>query len=600
MPIGYGTNIDALRAVRLSGKSGQQLGETYNQLSSGLRINRTSVDPAGQAVANVLGVNARVLSRARLNIDDGISQLSATDGAYQTTSDLLFRMQELAEQSANGALSASQRNSLDAEFSQLRSELQRLQEGAQFNGNRIARGGPTARAATQFKTTAGETAISNDGRIATYLDGTNLRQRDLVTGETRTIASNISLFSADATGTTVAYVSGDAASVYTYDRTTGASTNRFSANSISAVELSADGSTVAVLASESFHDDGSGTSLGDDGYLHLSSYTLAGGILRGDRLQHQFVDGVEYLTISPDGSQVALKGSNDAVGTSDTFIFLASDPKSIHYQLNSGYQEAIIGFDTSNRLYLTTTENLGSVNSSGKSNVLRTSDGTSFENLTRLTTGNGVEAAFMTDSGTSFAFLAATNPTGENTTGVRQLFKQSLTGDVRQLTNRSSALATSITLSGDGFTVIDSDGSTTSLIDVRPEYTTTVSTGTGARGTISTGAMSLDGIARGLNDLDISTANGGRSALDSLRNSLNQLTLARSSVGAGLSRLESARRVTDGAFTQTDTARARITDVDIADAVAQSTRLEILRDTQAAVLAQASRLMPQIALSLLQ
>ncbi len=595
MPIGYGQNIDALRAVRLSGKSSAQLGDHYQQLSSGLRINRTAVDPAGQALSNVLGVNARVLGRARLNIDDGISQLSTVDGTYQSTTDLLARMEELANQAANGSFTTAQRGALSKEFEQLKSEIQRLQEGAQFNGNRVLRGGPTARASQTLKSTDGATEISTDGRIATYLDSNTLRQRDLVTGEVRTIATGVQFFSSVSSGTTVAYNVGD--TVYTYDRATGTSTSRFSANTIKKLTLSADGNTIAFAAFESFSEVGAG-SLGDDGYIHVSSYSLSSGLVLGDR-QTQPFNSVTALAVSLDGSQIAVDGDNSAVGGQDIYVFLASDLTSISYSLFAGGQATIGGFDSSNRLYALTNQNLGSANSQGVSNVLRTSDGVSYENLTRLSTG-GVATVYMTDRGTSFAFTSTANPTGENGRGVRQLFKSDLSGSVRQLTSRSTSLSTAVTVSGDGYTIIEDLGSSTTITDARPEYATIVSTGTGSTGTITTGAMSLDGIVRGLVDLSITSVANSRYTLDSLRNASNQLSLARGAVGAGLSRLDSARRVSESAFTQTGAARSRITDVDIAESVAQTTRLEILRDTQAAVLAQASKLMPQIALSLLQ
>jgi len=603
MPIGYGTNIDALRAVRLSGKSSSLLGDAYSQLSSGMRINRTSADPAGQSVANTLGVNARVLGRARLNIDDGISQLATTDGAYQSASDLLYRMQELANQSANGTLTSSQRGALDTEFDQLKAEILRLQEGSQFNGNRVNRGGPTAKTAQQFKTVSGGTAISSDGRIATYLDSSTLRQRDLVTGEVRTISTGVSHFSADASGNTVAYTTGS--TLETYDRSTGVSTSRATVKSTTAVLISADGSTV--LVQDQFAYSHSGSAIGVSGGIVLKTVDLATGQIVGDDgldlFQGAGGHSLSSLSISPDGSRIAVSGSH-TIDREDTFVFSRTDLVTYRYSLGSGETVTATGFDSSNHLYILSAANYDGTNTTGKMNVFRKAseaDKTQdFENLTRLTTNNGVTNFFITDRGNSFTFLSDANPTGENGSAVRQLFKQGLTGGVRQLTNGTSAISSTATVSGDGFTAIYTSGSTTYTIDARPELATIISTGSGSQGLISTAAMSLDGIVRGMYDLDISTAAGGRYALDSLKNSMNQLTLARSSVGSGISRLDSARRVTESAFTQTDTARHRITDLDIAESLAQSTRLEILRDTQAAVLAQASRLVPQIALSLLQ
>lgn len=602
MAIGYGTNIDALHAIRLAGKSSNQLGDVHSQLSSGMRINRTSVDPAGQAVAQTLGVNARVLGRARLNIDDGISQLSTTDAAYQTTGDLLVRMEELANQSSNGVLTSSQRTALDREFDQLKAEIQRLQEGSQFNGNKVNRGGPTARAAEQFKTVAGGTTISSDGRIATYLESSTLRQRDLATGEVRTLATDATTFATDATSNTVAWTT--SSTLVTYDRATGVSTTRATVKSTTKLVVSADGSTVAVADSYAYSKGG--VAMSQIGGIAIKTISLSTGQIVGDAGTDDFNGGgggsIGAFALSPDGSRLAVYGDNVSYGLQDTYVFARTDINNPLYQLQDNATTSV-AFDTSNRIYFLSTADVNGTNPSGKSNIFRRSSETdstmSDENLTRLTTNTGVTSLFLTDGGTSLTYLADGNPTGENGSNLRQLFKQTLTGDVRQLTKSNVSLSSATTVSDDGFTAIYTSGSTTYTIDARPEYRTIISTGTGSTGTISTGALSLDGIVRGLGSLDISTVAGARYTLDSLRNSANQLTLARSSVGAGVSRLESARRVTDSAATQTTTARSRITDLDIAESLAQSTRLEILRDTQAAVIAQASRLIPQVALSLL-
>ena len=285
MPVGYGSNIDALRAVRHSTTSSAKLGDAYAQLSSGLRINRTSIDPAGQSVAHALSVNSRVLGRARLNIDDGISQLSTIEGAYQSASELLFRMQELAEQSVNGSFSAAQRQSLDSEFEQLKQEIQRLQGGTVFNGSKVLNGGPSQKSAEVLASSVGsDPNLSSDGRIMTYMDSLGrLRQRDLVSGQDRTITADVSQFVVDATGTNIAYLNGNT-ELITYNRDTGVSrtwTVTGDLNNVVNLDISDDGTTVALLNEYGFDSVGN-PSGGSDGYLHLVTVDLSTGQLRGD------------------------------------------------------------------------------------------------------------------------------------------------------------------------------------------------------------------------------------------------------------------------------------------------------------------------------
>ncbi len=124
MPIGYSRNNLAQKISRLQGNTQAKLGDQYNQLSSGLRINRPSADPAGLAVSSKLAAESRISNRARLNVDDGISVANSADGAYEAASGVLARMSELAGQSASGVLTSSQRSALSAEFDALHPEVQ--------------------------------------------------------------------------------------------------------------------------------------------------------------------------------------------------------------------------------------------------------------------------------------------------------------------------------------------------------------------------------------------------------------------------------------------------------------------------------------------
>ncbi len=145
MPIGYSRNNLAQKISRLQGNTQAKLGDQYNQLSSGLRINRPSADPAGLAVSSKLAAESRISNRARLNVDDGISVANSADGAYEAASGVLARMSELAGQSASGVLTTSQRSALSAEFDALRSEILRIQGATKFNGRSIVQGEAVAR-----------------------------------------------------------------------------------------------------------------------------------------------------------------------------------------------------------------------------------------------------------------------------------------------------------------------------------------------------------------------------------------------------------------------------------------------------------------------
>ena len=140
MPITINTNTSALNAQRQLGNSTNKLRQVYESLSSGLRITRASVDAAGLAIADSLRADQRVASVAIRNANDGISLISIADGALNEVGNILARMSELSEQSANGTLSTTQRSALDLEFKQLGSEIERIATVTEFNNTKLLSG----------------------------------------------------------------------------------------------------------------------------------------------------------------------------------------------------------------------------------------------------------------------------------------------------------------------------------------------------------------------------------------------------------------------------------------------------------------------------
>lgn len=141
MSITINTNLAALNAQRRLGGTTQKLQKSFEQLSSGLRIVRASDDAAGLAIAESLKADQRIANVAIRNANDGISLIAIADGALGEMSNVLTRMAELAEQSANGVLSPTQRSALDLEFGALASEIERIATTTAFNGLSLLSGG---------------------------------------------------------------------------------------------------------------------------------------------------------------------------------------------------------------------------------------------------------------------------------------------------------------------------------------------------------------------------------------------------------------------------------------------------------------------------
>ncbi len=131
------TNSVSLNAQRNLSASQMSLSTSMQRLSSGLRVNSAKDDAAGLAISERMNAQSRGMSVAIRNANDAISLSQTAEGALGKTSDMLQRMRELAVQSANATNNADDRTSLDAEFSQLQSEIGRLLNVSAFNGTAL-------------------------------------------------------------------------------------------------------------------------------------------------------------------------------------------------------------------------------------------------------------------------------------------------------------------------------------------------------------------------------------------------------------------------------------------------------------------------------
>jgi len=127
------TNLMAMTAARNLGATYNALSKSINRLSSGLRINGASDDAAGLAVRELMRSDVAVLNQGVRNANDAVSMLQTMDGAAQVIDEKLIRMKELAEQAATGTYSDTQRQIMNSEFDEMRSEIDRIAQATDFN-----------------------------------------------------------------------------------------------------------------------------------------------------------------------------------------------------------------------------------------------------------------------------------------------------------------------------------------------------------------------------------------------------------------------------------------------------------------------------------
>ena len=128
-------NIMAMNAYRNYNNNTSALSKNLEKLSSGYKINRAGDDAAGLAISEKMRAQITGLDKAQDNAKDGISLVQTAEGALTEVHDMLNRMYSLAEQSANGTYEdETDRLQLEKEVNQLKAEIDRIADSANFNG----------------------------------------------------------------------------------------------------------------------------------------------------------------------------------------------------------------------------------------------------------------------------------------------------------------------------------------------------------------------------------------------------------------------------------------------------------------------------------
>ncbi|MDJ0624007.1 MAG: flagellin domain-containing protein [Desulfocapsaceae bacterium] len=218
MALTINTNIASLNAQRNLGTSQADLNRSMQRLSSGLRINSAKDDAAGLAISDRMTAQIRGLNQAVRNANDGISLAQTAEGALQETTNILQRMRELAVQSANDTNTDADRASLDAEYAQLISEIDRIAETTSFNGKVLLSGGFSG---------AGNEAVFQVGANAGQTISVNIAAADTATLGSGTNISATGVSSRAAAGSAISLVDAAIGQIDTIRGDLGAVQNRF-------------------------------------------------------------------------------------------------------------------------------------------------------------------------------------------------------------------------------------------------------------------------------------------------------------------------------------------------------------------------------------
>jgi flagellin len=173
MPFSVNTNYASLISQKNTAKTELALNKSMTRLSSGLRVNGAADDAAGLAIAKKMGAEVSGMGVAIRNANDAVSLLQVAEGSQEEIGNILERMKNLALQSANGTNQAGQRTNLNAEFTQLIAEIDRIVDTTKFNGSDLLQGNT----AISFQIDVGDTATDTANAISftlSDLDATTL------------------------------------------------------------------------------------------------------------------------------------------------------------------------------------------------------------------------------------------------------------------------------------------------------------------------------------------------------------------------------------------------------------------------------------------
>ncbi len=167
------SNQSAVIATDNLQNTNNQLGQSLNELSSGLQITGAWVNPAGYEIAQSLNATSLGINQATSNANNGNSLINIASGALSTIQGMLGTMQTLATNAANGTNSTTNLDALNSEFQQLQSEITQIANSTSFNGLHLlnASGASLTASVSAFSFQIGPNSGTANNQISVSIQG---------------------------------------------------------------------------------------------------------------------------------------------------------------------------------------------------------------------------------------------------------------------------------------------------------------------------------------------------------------------------------------------------------------------------------------------
>ena len=596
MAMTINTNVVSINSQRNLSLSGNSLGTTMQRLSSGLRVNSAKDDAAGLAIAERMNAQSKGMAVASRNANDGISLAQTTEGALGKVGDMLQRMRELSVQSSNATNSVSDREALQAEVSQLRSEIDRIAKTTSFNGQKVL-----------------------DGSFAggVFQVGSNAGDNITVQGTTKATADGLGNVSYGSSTS----VSLTAANVTDFDK------------ALSGLSITVGGTTTQLsdLKKASTGEERLGQMV-----AAINEKTADTGVTAF--LQEGATKGTYSIALKSDAAGVV------SLGGFDSLYGAAGVPKEVPVVTavtGTSNLDFAAGFDAAVTAYTPAT---GTV---GEATAIKDALAAQLQNAEGYSATGDHTGAALTISNTVNAMTSAIGATWTDPAG-QAAFDVALAGfnkttveaaDVLEVGTRLTAEAQveaekALTAAASGAQSLNKDSTIAQFNDALTAINNARTAG--GLGALTTAAMvpanfanasakdisaaveaaakslqaELDPLGltvsgtevqdhKGIASLDISTQAGAWEAMKQIDSAIDQVNAARADLGALQTRFEKSIENIDIMNENITAARGRIVDADFATETANLSRAQILQQAGTAMVAQANQL-PQQVLSLLQ
>ena len=579
------SNTSALYAVNASRKTDRDMETSMQRLSTGLRITNAGDDASGAAISDRMTANIKGIEQSIRNAGDVISMAQVSEGALGEASSTLQRIRELAIQSASDVMSATERNYIQTEVSQLLAEFDRVTKDTTFNEINVLDGSFASRT-FQIGIKKGEAASVSVGsmridQLGSYQQSTDINSSDydastgakLVSGatdanhvETDTVTISGQLGSANVTVTAGETARDIAKSINNVFESTGVDAT--ASTQLKLEGLASSGNTGVVSVSFDLYGSNS-TAVTISSSVNLGAST---GVSNFTELR----DSINAYT--------AQTGVEAVLATDFSYLYL-TQPEGYDIKI------ADIDFDMETSSDAVSTLVNGAVTNTGSVNQIVVDDASSMS-TGGLITGIGIPAGTTISAISSNTITLSNNISADIADDAKITFHADR---VFKVTGMSEDLASS----GYQVDLIDKDHASGGLDSaiVSGQVTMASSKQFTVNGDITKGLFTTNPGAATLNKLSgisVLTRQKSTDTLVVLDKAMDRINLERAKLGAIMSRMEKAVDNLSNVAMNTTASKGRIVDADFALESANLTRAQILQQSATAMIAQASKSMQTV------